>query len=179
MFVRPANRVSQRLARLAFIMSCLAALIVASAGPLHRYVGLDVEGALALFRYGFYVAVAAAALGLATVVPTRPGERRRGFVAAVLAIVIGIAAAWVPVDWFLRAQRLPELNDISTDISNPPPLIVTNQLRRGAANPPTYPGASAGVLQRSAYPEIQPVILPVPPAEAFRRVDKVAMAMDW
>ena len=97
MFVRPANRVSQRLARLAFIMSCLAALIVASAGPLHRYVGLDVEGALAIFRYGFYVAVAAAALGLATIVPTRPGERRRGFVAAVLAIVIGIAAAWVPV----------------------------------------------------------------------------------
>ena len=179
MFVRPANRVSQRLARLAFIMSGLAAVIVASAGPLHRYLGLDVEGALAIFRYGFYVAVAAAALGLATIVPTRPGERRRGFVAAVLAIVIGIAAAWVPVDWFLRAQRLPELNDISTDISNPPPLIVTNQLRRGAANPPAYPGPSAGVLQRSAYPEIQPVILPVPPAEAFRRVDKVAMAMDW
>jgi uncharacterized protein (DUF1499 family) len=179
MFVRPANRVSHRLARMAFIMSCVAALIVASAGPLNRYAGLEVEGSLALLRYGLYAAVAGAALGLATIVPTRPGERRRGFIAALLAILIGVAAGWVPVDWFLRAQRLPELNDISTDIANPPALVVTNQLRRGAPNPATYPGASAGVQQRSAYPDIKPVILAVPPAEAFKRVDRVATAMDW
>lgn len=179
MFVRPTNPVSHRLARMAFIAACVAALIVASAGPLHRFTGLDVEADLAVFRYGFYVAVAAMALGLATIVPTRPGDRRRGFVAALLAIVIGAAAAYMPLNWFLRAQQAPEINDISTDIANPPPLIVTVQLRRGAPNPPAYPGASAGVLQRAAYPDIVPVILPVPPAEAFRRVDSVAMAMDW
>jgi uncharacterized protein (DUF1499 family) len=175
MFVRPANPVSHRLARMAFILACVAALIVASAGPLHRYLGLDVEAVIAIFRYGFYIAIAAAALGLATVVPARPGGRRRGFVAAALAIVIGVVTAYTPVDWFLRAQRLPELNDVSTDIANPPALVVTAQLRRGAPNPPAYPGASAGVLQRAAVP----VVLPVPPAEAFKRVDKAAMAMDW
>ncbi len=179
MFVRPANLLSHRLARMAFIMACVAALIVASAGPLHRYLGLDVEAVIAIFRYGFYIAIAAAALGLATVVPTRPGGRRRGFVAVILAIMVGLGAAYVPVDWFLRAQRLPELNDISTDIANPPALVVTAQLRRGAPNPPAYPGASAGVLQRAAYPDIAPVVLPVAPAEAFKRVDKAAMAMDW
>jgi uncharacterized protein (DUF1499 family) len=164
---------------MAFLLACAAAMTVAAAGPLHRFLGLDVEIVLTIFRYGFYLAVAGAALGLATIVPTRPGERRRGFVAAFLAITIGVAAAWMPLDWFLRAQRLPELNDISTDISNPPPLVVTNQLRRGAPNPPTYPGASAGVLQRAAYPDIVPVVLPVPPAEAFKRVDRVALDMDW
>ncbi|MBV8189303.1 MAG: DUF1499 domain-containing protein [Alphaproteobacteria bacterium] len=179
MFVRPTNRVSHRLARMAFLLACAGALTVAAPGPLHRFLGLDVEIVLAVFRYGFYLAAAGAALGLATIVPTRPGERRRGFVAAFLAIVIGVAGAWVPLDWFLRAQRLPELNDISTDIANPPPLVVTAQLRRGATNPPGYPGASAGVLQRSGYPDIVPVVLPVPPAEAFKRVDKVAMDMDW
>ena len=179
MFVRPANRVSHRMARMAFLLACGAAATVAAAGPLHRFLGLDVEIALKIFRYGFYLAVAAAALGLATIVPTRPGERRRGFVAACLAIVVGVAAAWVPLDWFLRAQRLPVLNDISTDISNPPPLVETAQLRRGATNPPAYPGASAGGLQRAAYPDIVPVVLPVPPAEAFKRVDKAAMEMNW
>ena len=89
MFVRPTNPVSHRLARMAFITACVAALVVASAGPLHRYVGLDIEADFAVFRYGFYFAVAAVALGLATIVPTRPGDRRRGFVAALLAIVIG------------------------------------------------------------------------------------------
>ena len=61
MFVRPTNPVSHRLARMAFIMACVAALIVASAGPLHRYLGLEIEPAFAIFRYGFYVAVAGAA----------------------------------------------------------------------------------------------------------------------
>ena len=179
MFVRPTNPVSHRLARMAFIIACVAALVVASAGPLYRYAGLDVEADFTVFRYGFYFAVAAVALGLATIVPTRPGDRRRGFVAALLAVVIGAAAAYMPLDWFLRAQRAPEINDISTDSANPPPLVVTLQLRRGAPNPPAYPGASAGVLQRAAYPDIVPVILPVPPAEAFKRVDAAAMAMDW
>jgi uncharacterized protein (DUF1499 family) len=179
MFVRPTNPVSHRLARMAFIMACVAALIVASAGPLHRYAGLDLEPAFAVFRYGFYIAVASAALGVATIVPTRPGDRRRGFVAALLAIAVGAAAAYTPLTWFLHAQQLPELNDISTDIASPPPLVVTLQLRRGASNPATYPGASAGVLQRSAYPDIVPVVLPMPPAEAFKKVDGVAMALGW
>jgi uncharacterized protein (DUF1499 family) len=179
MFVRPANPVSHRLARMAFIMACVAALIVACAGPLHRYVGLDIEPAFMIFRYGFYVAVAGAALGLATIVPTRPGERRRGFLAALLAIVVGSAAAYTPVNWFLRAQQSPELNDITTDTNSPPPLVVTLQLRRGASNPAAYPGANAAVLQRAAYPDIVPVVLAVPPDEAFRKVDAVATAMGW
>src|SRR5258708_12376431 len=142
MFVRPTNPVSHRLARLAFLGACVAALIVASAGPLHRYLGLDVEAVIAIFRYGFYIAIAAAALGLATVVPTRPGGRRRGFVAAALAIVIGVVSAYTPVDWFLRAQRMPELNDISTDIPTPPPLLATPHLPPAPPTPPPSPAPS-------------------------------------
>ena len=179
MFVRPTNPVSHRLARMAFIMACVAALIVASAGPLHRFLGVEIEPAFAIFRYGFYVAVAGVALAVATIVPTRPGDRRRGFVAALLAIVIGVAAAYTPLSWFLRAQQAPELNDITTDTNRPPPLVVTLQLRRGASNPATYPGANAAVLQRAAYPDITPVVLTEPPAEAFKKVDAAAMAMGW
>lgn len=179
MFVRPTNPVSHRLARMAFVMACAGALVVASAGPIHRFAGLDVDIAIGVMRYGFYIAVAGVALAVATIVPTRPGDRRRGFVAAVLAIAVGVAAAYTPLSWFQRAQQMPELNDISTDISTPPPLVVTLQLRRGAANPPAWPGPSAAALQRSAYPDIVPVVLAVPPAEAFKRVDEAAMAMGW
>jgi uncharacterized protein (DUF1499 family) len=35
------------------------------------------------------------------------------------------------------------------------------------------------VLQRSAYPDIVPIVLAVPAAEAFKRIDKVATEMDW
>ena len=59
---------------------------------------------MAVFRYGFYLAAAAIALALATIVPTRPGDRRRGFVAAVLGLIdrrgggldSGSAGSWAP-----------------------------------------------------------------------------------
>eukprot|EP01034_Spumella_vulgaris_P014323 gene14323-18286_t len=36
----------------------VGSLIVAVSGPLHRYLGLDIEAAIAVFRYGFYLTVA-------------------------------------------------------------------------------------------------------------------------
>ncbi len=176
MFVRPTNPISHRLARIAFILATVGSLIVAVSGPVHRFLGLDIEAAIAIFRYGFYLTVGGVALGLATILPARPGDKRRGF--AFLAIVIGAAGGWVPLHWFLNAQHRPAINDITTDTANPPPLVATAQLRRGAPNPPAYPKESAA-LQRAAFPDIEPVVLAVPPAEAFKRADRAAMALDW
>jgi uncharacterized protein (DUF1499 family) len=177
MFVRPTNPISHRLARIAFILATVGSLIVAVSGPLHRFLGLDIEAAIAVFRYGFYLTVAGVALGLATILPARPGDRRRGSVAAFLAIVIGGAGAWVPLHWFLHAQQRPAISDITTDMATPPPLVATAQLRRGAPNPPAYPKDNA--LQRAAFPDIEPVLLAVPPIEAFKRVERVATALGW
>jgi uncharacterized protein (DUF1499 family)/disulfide bond formation protein DsbB len=179
MFHRPTNPVSHRLARLAFYLACLAALIVAACGPAHRYLGIDLDIALAVFRFGFYAAAAAIALALATVVPTRPGDRRRGFVAALLALALGLAAAWSPAHWLLEARAAPRINDVTTDTTNAPAMVVTQQMRHGSPNPPAYPGEPAAALQRAAYPDIGPVVINAPPAEAFRKVDEVAMSMGW
>ncbi len=179
MLFRRTNPVSHRLARLAFYMACAAALVVAAAAPLYRYLNLDFAMVLILLRYGFYLAAAAVALGLATIVPTRPGERRRGFLSAVMALVIGAAAAWLPASLFLRAREVPPITDISTDTSNPPPLVVTAKMRQGALTSAKYPGESAAEQQHAAYPDIKPMTLAVPPAEAFKKVDQVAMAMGW
>jgi uncharacterized protein (DUF1499 family) len=178
MFHRPTNPVSHRLARLAFFLACLAAVTVAACGPAHRYLGVDLDLALTVFRYGFYAAAAAIALALTTIVPARPGDRRRGFVAALLALAIGIAAAWSPAQWLLQARTAPHLNDVTTDAANVPAMVVTRQMRQGAINPPAYSTDSAA-LQRAAYPDIGPVVLAVPPAEAFKRVDRTAMALGW
>jgi len=53
------------------------------------------------------------------------------------------------------------------------------QFRQNAANPPAYGGESVANLQKAGYPDIQPIVLKVPPAEAFKKVDQVAMAMGW
>ena len=179
MLFRPTNPISHRLARLAFIAACVSLLVVAVSGPLHRFLGVDVDVVIGLFRYGFYVAAGAIALALATIVPTRPGDRRRGFVAAFLALAIGIAAAWSPFMLFLQARGAPRINDISTDTANPPPMVVTLQMRSDAVTPPAYPGKAAADQQHEAYPDLTPIVLNVPPAEAFKRVDAVALEMGW
>jgi uncharacterized protein (DUF1499 family) len=179
MFSRPTNPVSHRLARLAFFLACAAALTVTVCGPVHRFLGVDLDLVLIVLRYGFYAAAAAIALALATVVPTRPGDRRRGFVAALLALAIGVVAAWSPAQWLLQARTAPRINDITTDTVRPPAMVVTRQMRKGAANPVAYPGESMAAQQRAAYPDIVPIVLALPPAEAFRRVDRVAMALGW
>ena len=122
----------------------------------------------------------ASALGLATIVPTRPGDRRRGFVAALLAVVIGVAAAYMPLHLVPAA---PSSRPSSTT-SRPTPTARRRWSSRCSCAaappiPPAYPGANAAVLQRAAYPDITPVILPEAPAEAFKKVDDVAMAMGW
>ena len=174
LFIRPTNPVSHRLARIAFLLACAGALTVGLSGPLHRYLGIEADMAIGVFRYGFYIAAAAIALGLATIVPTRPGDRRRGFVASVLALAIGVAAAWAPINWLLRAREAPRINDVTTDTANPPPLVVTLQYRQNAPNPPAYGGESVASLQKAGYPDIQPIVLKVPPAEAFKKVDAIA-----
>jgi len=179
MFHRPTNPVSHRLARLAFYLACVAGLTVAACGPAHRYLGLDLDWALTIFRFGFYAATAAIALALATVVPTRPGDRRRGFVAALMALAIGVAAAWLPAQWLLQTRNAPRINDITTDTANVPAMVVTQQMRHGAPNPAAYPGNGVAAQQRAAYPDIVPIMINASPAEAFRRVDQAAMAMGW
>ena len=179
MLFRPTNPISHRLARFAFVAACVGAVIAGLAGPLHRFLGVDVDAVIGLFRYGFYVCAAGIALGLATVVPTRPGDRRRGFVAAILALVIGVAGAWAPFTLFLQAVGAPRINDITTDTADPPALVVTQQMRGDAVTPAAYAGKAVADLQHAGYPDIAPIVLMVPPAEAFGKVDAVATAMGW
>ena len=95
------------------------------------------------------------------------------------ALVIGAAAAWAPLMLFLQAMGAPRINDVSTDTADPPPLVTTLQMRSDAVTPPAYPGKAVADQQHQAYPDIAPIVLSVPPAEAFRKVDAVATAMGW
>jgi len=107
-----------------------------------------------------------------------PGRgRARAFGGAFLARLVAGAAAWSPAQWLLQARSAPRINDVTTDTARPPPMVVTQQMRKAAANPAAYPGESAAALQRVAYPDIVPTMLPLAPADAFKRVDQVAVAL--
>lgn len=101
---------------------------------------------------------------------------------ALFAAAIAVGIGHIPVQQIILARTVPPIHDISTDLENPPAFVAIAPLRQGAANPPEYAGPDTAKIQREApgYADIQPVILGVPPAEAFARALKAAKEMpDW
>lgn len=73
----------------------------------------------------------------------------------------------------------PRIHDITTDPADPP-LFVSLLTRRGLkVSPPGYDGPEAAAQQRDAYPDIQPLVLGVPRAQAFDAAVAAARGMGW
>jgi uncharacterized protein (DUF1499 family) len=73
----------------------------------------------------------------------------------------------------LLAACAPAINDISTDLTDPP---VFKTLREGKKQ--TYPEKNAE-KQRAHYADLGPLLLPMSPEAAFLRALKVAHDMEW
>lgn len=98
---------------------------------------------------------------------------------AALGIVVGLGAVSVPSAVILNARGTPPIHDITTDPDNPPPFVDALARRAGAANPSDYGGPAVAEQQRRAYPDIQPLDLPVAPVVAFDRAMGAVRDLGW
>jgi uncharacterized protein (DUF1499 family) len=108
-------------------------------------------------------------------------NRRTGAGAvSVLTLIGALLVVWVPYSNRVALQASPRLSDITTDMRNPPLFEKTKLLRRAtkARNTLDYDEEKAEV-QRKHYPDIKPVILPVPPGEAFERCLAAVKRFGW
>lgn len=166
-------------AGVALAIGLAAGLVCLLGGFGYRWQWWSLGTGFAVVRWAAYVAVFAAALGLfALLMP----PWRRGLVCRLIAlgaVFVGVAVAGVP----FVAQRLgdsaPRINEVSTDTDDPPAFVALLPLRAGAANPAEHGGAEAARLQREGFPDIVPMRLSMPPADAFARVELIADAMGW
>ena len=78
----------------------------------------------------------------------------------------------------LEGLLAPNLNDISTDVENPPLLTYAALSRSKDDNPPSYPVAF-GAEQQEAYPEIKPLLVALPSREAFHIAAFTAAKLGW
>lgn len=124
-------------------------------------------------------AAAAIVLGILASLAAPRGSGKPGVLSALLGVGLGLAAAYVPLSWRLAAQALPPINDVSTDTQDPPRLVALLALRGEATTEAGYPGGRIARLQQAGYPDIAPVILSVPPAEALTRAEQVARELGW
>lgn len=141
-----------------------AALAVLLAGPLTRSGILGWKAGLALFALA---SLAAGAAALWCLVGLVRGQRARIILLGAVAGSAGFAAFAAVL---LHARGVPPIHDISTDTANPPKFTaITPEIRGSGSNSLEYDPANAP-LQAAAYPMIQPVLLPMPVANAYRKV---------
>jgi len=160
---------SRRLALFSLLATVLAIVIVRSGL-------LEIVPALATFAGALVLAMLAIMLALgAFVVIWKDGLD--GASHAFLAIAIGGALLAYPAYLGIKAYRLPMINDVTTDPLDPPRFDVVARLRpRGTVE---YAGLYAAELQRAAYPDIEPLVVEVPPQVAYDAAVAIINKRKW
>jgi hypothetical protein len=139
---------------------------------------LDPVPAIASLAGSLFFAFVAMMLAFgAFVVIWRQGLRGLGL--AVAALAIGAMILAYPGYLAVLFYRLPAVNDITTDPVDPPRFEAITKLRPRGANPVAYPGPAAMKFQRAAYPDIEPLLVSVPPIEAYDAALAVITKRKW
>lgn len=140
---------------------------------------------LTLLPYAGYAAIAGGVVSLLALVfgPLvfgRGALGRRGVILAAIGVVVAAGVAYVPWHWNSMRGVYPPINDITTDTVNPPSYSAAVMTSRAAEQsvPATYNPKTAAV-QKKAYPDIAPVILPLAPSAAFAKALDTANAQGW
>jgi uncharacterized protein (DUF1499 family) len=71
------------------------------------------------------------------------------------------------------------IHDVTTDTENPPPWVALVSARAATENGTAYGGPAVAALQKRAYRDVAPLVLPVQPDRAFARAEAAARALGW
>jgi uncharacterized protein (DUF1499 family) len=91
--------------------------------------------------------------------------------------------------WVRTGTGAPPIHDVSTDLDSPPPFVAISKIRAAipGLNPSEYVREvtvrkgklNVPAAQRAAFPDLQPLQLPVPPEQAFKSAEDAARKMGW
>lgn len=156
-----------------------------SAGPLLLLVGGVALAQLAAVRplTGFTMYAGSAPLGILVAVGLFVA--RLGFKIPVpwWAIVLSLAPAVVVVISAIPAIRYPRINDVTTDLNEPPQFAAALEIPENRGRDMSFPPEFATLI-RDAYPELQSVRVPVKGVKdvdaLYQRVEELARSReDW
>ncbi|MGO2241471.1 MAG: DUF1499 domain-containing protein [Halomonas sp.] len=167
------------LAGLSIVLLVVAAVMMAGSGPAYRGGHISLSEAFSLLRNGVYAAGVAVALSLVALLVSAIKRRSTPAVIATLVIFSAAALLYVPWQHWQRAQSLPAIHDITTDMQNPPAFEALASARQAAPNALAYPGEATARQQQAAYPAIKPLILKATPQAVLAAAQAEAEAAGW
>jgi uncharacterized protein (DUF1499 family) len=159
---------------LAFFDSLLAvALVLAGIVGAHwRF--LSPFGGFQLFVLGFFLGIVALVFGLIGIFATRNPMRAPARPRAVVGTILGLFVV-APVVWtIVTTSKYPAINDISTDVDNPPEFVHASELAPNHGRDMKYDKVKYAARQQQGYGVVEPLKMPESPDDAFRTVQKKA-----
>lgn len=126
--------------------------------------------------HGFLLWLSAGLLGLLAAIlggialATGQGPR------AWIAIVLGLAGLALPALLLVNARGVPRLNDVTTDLDDPPVFLAAKEIPENRGRDLSYPEAFKKPV-RESYGDLAPVVRDVPAATLFAKARETAEAM--
>jgi len=171
----------RRLPSLSFFLAAVA-LIMLALGPIGWRAGWwhFRVGFFYLMPWAGYFGVAAVMVAVLALVLGRAVISWPGVVIGIVAFIAGGLTAYAPLHYYAMGGKYPPIDDITTDTVNPPAFVaVVASLLAEDDNSATYGGARIAAQQQRAYPDIEPLVLAIPPVKAFAHALDTAHRMGW
>jgi len=171
--------VSYRSSKLAALAAFVAGAggAIAIGGPLlgHFAVIAPMQG-FGAFGLGSLIAVIGGVLGAFGLRATRGGVGGRD--RASFAVIAGALALAGVLSGALPGRGLPRINDFTTNPADPPLFEYAKRDPDTRNRDYSYPAGYAE-QQAVAYPDLAPIALAVPPAEAYEKARSAAESLGW
>ncbi|WP_100640348.1 DUF1499 domain-containing protein [Marinobacter salexigens] len=164
---------------LAIILLIVAGILMAVAGPAYKAEWIELGTSFTWLRQGAQLAIAAAVSGIITLVLAGVLRRWRPALVGALVSLAVVAMIAMPMQMKQRAQSVPPIHDITTDMQNPPAFNRLAAAREKAPNAVDYPGAETARQQQLAYPHLKPITLGMPLASAMAIAKANIQARGW
>ena len=162
-----------------FWLAVLASLTAMAAGLGSQFHLWHYRTGFTILTWAAYSGLVAMVLSLGALLVTWPGHSKRGLFWAVTGLLISLLVVGVPRIWKQIVLQVPPIHDISTDLEKPPHFLAILPLRQDAPNEADYGGPEIADQQRTAYPNLKPVMLDYPPDRVLDFAILAAVDLGW
>lgn len=166
------------LAKIFFYLSLICSILFLLSGYGYQWGIWGLGTGFTILRYGAY-----AAIGLLVIQTTFFFFMKDSGITAKAMILTGflltLLISATAIYWQYKAQSVPPIHDITTDIETPPEFVAMTRLRADAPNPPEYAGQETAEQQLEAYPNIQPLIIDADVQEVIDEIVALVASRGW
>jgi uncharacterized protein (DUF1499 family) len=170
---------TSRVAQLAITVAGLSAGLFVSMPLLAKLGAMPGFLSFRLFMLGGVLSLLALVLGLVALFTTRAAKGRAGRGLAWGACGLAVAVLGAVAVAAGPSASSPPINDITTDLADPPQFSALARDPANANRVMSYPGEAFANQQRAGYPDLAPIDLATSPTDTFEAAKTAMESFGW